>query len=209
MADGVVTIKRVVVVLALSCALTSSALPAYAAKSPGALPQTSVEPSFGAPLTKQMTVLALSLPRLSVSRAQTVFFPETAYVKMKTGEIPSPASDWQNRLFDFFVLDMGAYRDRLYLRATSTFLRVEANPHYAQWIPPGACENSIGYWHEPNVRLVFRRNNVIVSVLVASLISWRGIWYVVHLGPNPRPVDAGTVDGFQPGAGVPGPGGGC
>jgi hypothetical protein len=188
---------------------TWSAVPANGAKSPGMLPQTSVEPSFGAALTTQMTLLASTFTHLSAPIALKVFFPELAYVKMKTGEIPAPASDWQGRLFDFFILDIGAYRDRLSATPGATFVRVEANPRFAQWIPPGVCENKIGYWHEPNVRLVFRNHAAVVSVLVASLISWRGVWYVVHLGPNPRPANVGTVDGYQRGAGVPGPGGGC
>jgi hypothetical protein len=50
---------------------------------------------------------------------------------------------------------------------------------------------------------------VVRSFGVASLISWRGLWYVVHLGPNPRPSDVGTVDQPAIGPGSPGPGGGC
>ncbi|MEO9180844.1 MAG: hypothetical protein ABI298_04240, partial [Acidimicrobiales bacterium] len=120
--------SRFVVVFTMCAALAMGALPAYAAKSPGALPQTSVEPSFGAPLTRQMTLLASAFPHRSVSIGNRLFFPEAAYVKMKTGEIPDPARDWQDRLFDFFVLDIAAYRDRLYFEATTTFIRVEANP---------------------------------------------------------------------------------
>ncbi len=194
------------VALALVATSIASA-PAGAATSPGSLPQTHVEPSFGVPLTREMTLLASSLAG-STDVARRVFFPEPAYIRMKTGKIAEPASDWRNRLYGFFLLDVGAYHRRLATSHT-TFLRVEANPSYAKWIPPGACENTIGYWHEPNVRLVFRRARAVVSVLVASLISWRGVWYVVHLGPNPRPVDVGTVDGYQFGASVPGPGGGC
>jgi hypothetical protein len=201
--------SRFVVVLTLGAVITMSALPAFAAKGPGSLLQTTVEPSFGAPFTKQMKLLASAFPHHSVAIGNKVFFPEAAYVSMKTGEIPNPAGDWQSRLFNFFVLDLGAYRNRLFSTSDTTFARVEANPRYAQWIPPGVCENKIGYWHEPNVRLVFRHNTTLVSVLVASLISWRGVWYVVHLGPNPRGDNVGTVDGYQLGAGVPGPGGGC
>ena len=67
----------------------------------------------------------------------------------------------------------------------------------------------IGYWHVPGVRLVFQRGHQVVSVAVASLISWRGVWYVVHLGPNPRPANVGTVDNYRVGPGTPGPAGGC
>ena len=41
------------------------------------------------------------------------------------------------------------------------------------------------------------------------MISWRGEWYVVHLGPNPRPTNTGTVDMPALGPGTPGSAGGC
>jgi hypothetical protein len=86
---------------------------------------------------------------------------------------------------------------------------VNANPSYASWIPPGSCENKIGYWHLPNIRMVYTVNGQQESFAVASLISWRGVWYVVHLGPNPRPSNVGTVDMPAFGPGTPGPAGGC
>ena len=156
-----------------------------------------------------MTTLVRAIKHDSTTLGATVFFPEPAYVAMKTGAIPYPSNDYQHRLVSFFDLDLAAYRQRLFVGARTTFVRVDAHAAYAQWIAPGACENKIGYWHVPGVRLVFRRNGEIVSVAVDSLISWRGVWYVVHLGPNPRPVDVGTVDDYESGPGVPGPAGGC
>ena len=58
-------------------------------------------------------------------------------------------------------------------------------------------------------RLVYSVKHVVRSVAVASLISWHGVWYVVHLGPNPRPLNIGTVDAPSVGRGVAGPAGGC
>jgi len=65
------------------------------------------------------------------------------------------------------------------------------------------------YWHLPGVRFVYSVGGAVQSFAIASLISWRGQWYVVHLGPNPRPEDIGTVDQPAAGAGSPGPAGGC
>jgi hypothetical protein len=145
----------------------------------------------------------------SLSRAEKVFFPESAYVDMKTRQIPSPATDYVDRLIGFLRLDLAAYHTTLFSHGPSTFLGVNVNPADATWIHPGWCENSIGYWHVPGVRLVYRQNRVVRSVAVASLISWQGVWYVVHLGPNPRARDVGTVDAPALGRGVPGPAGGC
>jgi hypothetical protein len=179
------------------------------ATAPGSLPQTRVEPSFAAPLTRQMQTLVRAIALDSPALGATVFFPRAAYLQMKTGTIPDPSSDYAQRLVAFFDLDLAAYHERLFTGPRSTLLRVSTNPALAAWISPGACENRIGYWYAPRVRLVMHRAGTVVSVAVASLISWRGVWYVVHLGPNPRPLNVGTVDDFRRGPGTPGPGGGC
>jgi hypothetical protein len=129
---------------------------------------------------------------------------------MKTGEISDPATDYAERLIAFYGLDIGAYHSLLTDEGTGARLTdVLVEPAYATWIAPGQCENLIGYWHLPGVRLVYEVGAVVHSFAVASLISWRGTWYVVHLGPNPRPQNVGTVDQPQLGAGTPGPPGGC
>ncbi len=129
---------------------------------------------------------------------------------MKTGRIANPVSDYKWRLVAFYDLDIAAYHAHLGAHpATAKLVAVRSNPALAAWIPAGACENSIGYWHLPGTRLVYTAGGRTYSVRVASLISWRGVWYVVHLGPNPRPVNAGTVDDPQVGPGTPGPAGGC
>jgi hypothetical protein len=179
------------------------------ASGPGSLPQTRTEPSFGAPFQKQMKQLFRAIKNDSIAIGETVFFPATAYVSMKTGEIPDPRSDYVDRLLRFYDLDLNAYGGILSGGTGPILVKVDANARDAQWIAPGVCENKIGYWHVPGVRLVVRRNGQLVSVGVFSLISWRGLWYVVHLGPNPRPQDVGAVDDFEVGAGTPGPPGGC
>ena len=57
---------------------------------------------------------------------------------------------------------------------------------YEIWVPPGACYNSIGYWHVPGARVVYERGGATRSFGIASLISWRGDWYLVHLGAYSR-----------------------
>jgi hypothetical protein len=172
-------------------------------------PAQSVEPPFGAALTARMGSLFHDISLDSFASGEKLFFPEAAYVSMKTGRIPYPAADYADRLLAFFRLDLAAYHAAIFTHGPVTFLGVNANSADALWIHPGWCENSIGYWHEPNIRLVYRENHVVRSVAVASLISWHGSWYVVHLGPNPRPSNVGTVDAPSLGRGVAGPAGGC
>ena len=141
--------------------------------------------------------------------AQSLFFPASAYVEMKTGQLPNPSADYHDRLLAFFTLDELAYYHYLTAGGPSRLVRVLVNPSQAQWIPAHVCENNVGYWHQPPIRLVYEQRGVVKSVAIDSLISWRGTFYVVHLGPNPRPVNIGTVDQPERGPGVPGPAGGC
>ncbi|MDE3044850.1 MAG: hypothetical protein KGJ10_08535 [Acidobacteriota bacterium] len=190
-------------VVLLAPSLAASATP------PGDLPQTAARPGFGPSFTHEMAQLARAIATDNLNAAEPLFFPEAAYVRLKTGLIAYPASDYQGRLVAFYRLDLAAYHQALYAGARTHYVTARANPADATWITPGACENRFGYWHVGGVRLLFRRNQTLVSVAVDSLISWRGVWYVVHLGPNPRPRDVGTVDDFEKGPGQPGPAGGC
>ena len=177
---------------------------------PGSRPQTHVEPTFGTALDGQMRTLWGAIVAGSPSQGRQAFFPKSAYLRMKTGVLPDPAGDYTWRLIAFFNLDVVAYHAHLGTDpAAAQLVSVESNPSLATWIPPGACENTVGYWHLPGTRLAYRSGGHTYSFRVASLISWRGVWYVVHLGPNPRPSNVGTVDDPQVGPGVPGPGGGC
>jgi hypothetical protein len=176
---------------------------------PGNLPQTSIEPNFTTGLNSQMHTLWRAISLDSPAIGERVFFPREAYLRMKQGQIVNPASDYSNRLIALFALDVGAYHRLMVTGVHARFERIVASRADAAWNPPGACENRIGYWHLPGVRLVFARGRHVESVAVASLISWRGVWYVVHLGPNPRSANVGTVDGYRSGPGTPGPAGGC
>jgi hypothetical protein len=175
------------------------------------LAQTSIEPPSGtAALRARLEPLWSAIRDDSLATGRAVFFPESAYVRMKTGEIPNPPADYLDRLVAFFGLDLAAYHGALGPHPKAVRLvSVIANPAYATWIAPGSCENSVGYWHLPGVRLAYTSPSGTRSFAVTSLISWRGIWYVVHLGPNPRPANVGTVDLPAMGTGTPGPPGGC
>ena len=143
--------------IALATALALSfAVPAQSATQVQ-LPQNNREPSFDAALTNQMRILVRAISNNSPAIGQEVFFPEDAYLQMKTGVIPAPASDYVDRLVAFYRLDLATYHDKFFTPTSATFLRVDANALLAQWIAPGACENRVGYWHVPRVRLVFER----------------------------------------------------
>jgi hypothetical protein len=77
------------------------------------------------------------------------------------------------------------------------------------WVYPGECDNTLGYWHVPGARVVYEQHGQERSFGIASLISWRGVWYVVHFGAVLRDVVTGIVDQPEVGPGIPGPPGGC
>jgi hypothetical protein len=63
--------------------------------------------------------------------------------------------------------------------ANATFDGISV-PDAAQWVEPGAEYNKIGYWRVYGARLGYTVDGGPGSFTVASMISWRGQWYVVH-----------------------------
>ncbi|MGD0748098.1 MAG: hypothetical protein ABSB68_09845 [Acidimicrobiales bacterium] len=144
----------------------------------------------------------------SVSPAMPAFFPQSAYVQLKTG-IADPAGDWQNRLVADYGLDIGAARALIGPVPTqATLVTVSVPEQYAHWIPPGVCANDIGYYEVANSRVVYQLDGQTRSIGIASMISWRGVWYVVHLGAILRS-GGGEVDEPAVGTGVSAPSGTC
>ena len=182
-----------------------SALPIAAANA-GVLPQTSTLPrTTGTSFANAVHDIWLAVATGDPDYARPAFFPEKAYQQVKA--ISNPESDWQNRLWYDFTLDVAAAHKLVGKNATLT--KVVPQAQYAQWIPVGACYNSIGYWHLPGTRLVYRADGVTHSFGIASFISWRGTWYVIHLGALVRSGAYGIVDDPETGPGIPGPSGGC
>jgi hypothetical protein len=182
-----------------------SALPVAAANA-GALPQTSALPkTTSTAFSNAVHDIWLAVKTGDPDYARPAFFPEKAYEQVKA--IADPESDWQGRLWYDFTLDLAAAHKLVGGNATLT--RVDTPTQYAQWIPAGACYNSAGYWHLPGSRLVYREGGATHSFGLASFISWRGTWYLIHLGALVRSGAYGIVDDPEPGPGVPGPAGGC
>jgi hypothetical protein len=174
----------------------------------GLLRQTMARPSasdqeFRAMITDLWLAVSTGRPLL----ARPAFFPVDAYKQVKA--IYDPAADWRSRLWLEFALDVKAAHRLLGGHpGTAMFVRAIVPSSAAAWVPPGACYNRVGYWHLANPRVVYRQHGQVRSFGIASLISWRGVWYVVHFGGVVRPAD-GMVDAPATGPGYPGPQGGC
>lgn len=140
--------------------------------------------------------------------ARAAFFPKLAYAQVKA--IADPAADYRDRLLSEFALDLDAAHALLDAHAAAAeLIAVRVPESYAHWVPPGACFNRIGYYEVPNSRVVYRLNGSVRSLGIASLISWRGVWYVVHLGAVERSGPGGVVDDPEAGAGTPVPSSTC
>jgi hypothetical protein len=172
----------------------------------GSRPQTQKYPStHSVAFRNAMTDVWLAVTTDKPGLGKPAFFPEGAYAQLKA--IPYPGADWTGRLWLDFELDAEAAHG--VVGSHARLLRVDMAPSYeAAWIPPGYCYNSVGYWHINGARLVYDRDGQERSIGIASLISWRGVWYVVHFGAVIRPA-VGIVDDPETGPGVPGPAGGC
>jgi hypothetical protein len=171
-----------------------------------ALPQTPTRPSATDTAFKNLVHdFWLAVTTGNPDYAKPAFFPEKAYQQVKA--IADPAEDWQARLWDEFTLDVAAVRPLV--GRDARLVKVIVPAQYAIWVPPGACYNNIGYWHVPGARVVYERGGVTRSFGITSLISWRGDWYLVHLGAYSRTAPVGIVDDAEAGPGVPGPPGGC
>jgi hypothetical protein len=178
---------------------------------PGRLPQTPAQPSIatsgGSDLYEIMAKLWRAILSNDVVAADTLMFPEQAYIQVK--DEPYPASDYVYRLRYLFNLDIGTYRTFLLQKGKPVLKGILTSARDLQWIPKGACYNNVGYWHLPGVRYVFSYGKVTESVGVLSIISWRGRWYFIHLGQYQATGKTGQIYAFADGSGVPGPPGSC
>jgi hypothetical protein len=165
-------------------------------------------PPGGAVFHAEMVDLWAAISAGKPALGLTAFFPLVAYKQVKA--IGDPAADWRNRLVADFDLDvMAAHRFLGRQARHATLIRVIVPEGQASWIVPGVCYNGVGYWHAAGARIVYRAGGQERSIGIASLISWRGLWYVVHFGAVLRNSAVGIVDQPAAGPGVPGPPGGC
>jgi hypothetical protein len=140
----------------------------------------------------------------STRGAVYAFFPLRAYEQIKA--IGDPGGDWAGRLLVDYRLDLEAAHEALGSDpAAARLVRAIVPAGYVRWVAPGVCYNRLGYYEVPNSRLVYSSGGQVRSLGIASLIAWRGIWYVVHLGAVTRTGGGGVVDDPSDGPGASAP----
>lgn len=112
--------------------------------------------------------------------ARPAFFPLPAYEKVKA--VGNPAGDWRIRLVAAYERDIRDLHVALGARAArAKLVKLEVPDERAKWVEPGEEYNKIGYYRVFGSKLKYEVDGRERSLVVKSLISWRGEWYVVHL----------------------------
>jgi hypothetical protein len=104
----------------------------------------------------------------------------SAYIQVKG--ISDPVHDYQTRLIANFDQDVEALHAALGGSAGSATLTGVTVPDAAQWIVPGVEYNKGSYWRVYGTNVSYTAGGQSRSFPITSMISWRGEWYVVHLG---------------------------
>jgi hypothetical protein len=148
---------------------------------PGSLPQTTRLPSGDDPLFgAHIQDLWRAVVDGSPAEAAPFFFPLGAYIQVKG--ISDPVHDYQTRLIPDFDQDVQALHAALGGAAGSARFTGVAVPSAAQWIEPGVEYNKGSYWRVYGTAVTYTVGGENRSFPITSMISWRGEWYVVHLG---------------------------
>jgi hypothetical protein len=149
---------------------------------PGALPQTDDRPSAaGARFDAGVQGLWQAIRDDQPERAMPFFFPKTAYLQVKA--ISDPATDYEQRLIANYEQDIHALHAQLGADAANAqFAAIDVPDSQAVVVQPGEEYNTLSYWRVYGTTLQYTEDGQTNSFPVTSLISWRGEWYVVHLG---------------------------
>lgn len=148
---------------------------------PGTLPQTDEKPTgTGAEFENRMKVLANAIITNTPDTAVSAFFPVSAYKQTKKNT--DPAADWKNRLIANFKVDVADANKKLGANAKNAVFTGATVPATAVWVKPGEEYNVGPYWRVFKAQMNFTVDGKNVQIPVESMISWRGQWYVVHLG---------------------------
>jgi hypothetical protein len=148
---------------------------------PATLPQTDEKPAAGGEgFDHRARALWDAVVADDPSIAVPTFFPSAAYQQVKS--INDPTSDWHDRLIAEFETDIHALHRTLGADAAKASFTGLTVPDQAVWVTPGQEYNKLPYWRVYGSRLDYSVGGVAHSLPVSSLISWRGQWYVVHLG---------------------------
>jgi hypothetical protein len=149
---------------------------------PGALPQTDERPTAsGATFTAGVDGLWQAIRQDQPELALPFFFPKSAYLQVKA--ISDPGGDYQNRLIANYEEDIHTLHAQLGANAANAqYVGISVPDDQAVFVQPGEESNKGSYWRVYGTTMQYQVDGQTGSFPVTSMISWRGQWYVVHLG---------------------------
>lgn len=160
---------------------------------PGTLPQTRARPSGTDPAFRaRMDLFWQAVTTGDPAVGYPSVLPEAAYRQVTTGD--DPDRDYTSRLIALFDDDIQVLHARV--GAGGSLLALEVPDTAAQWVGPGTDNNTSPYWQVLGTRVRYRTAaGQVGSFGISSLVSWRGQWYVMHIGPVNRPNQGGATTG--------------
>ncbi len=156
--------------------------PALAGPDGKLLPETEDKPSTATPLFRHhVELLFKAIVADDPSIAMPFFFPVEAYNVVK--DIEKPERDWKLRLVAHFKRDVHEYHQKLGVDpGHARLVGLDVPEERATWMKPGSEGNRIGYYRVLRAQLRYENaEGKARSLPITSLISWRGVWYVVHV----------------------------
>lgn len=181
-ASGTTTTTRATSSGTATTSATAITSPPSTTVDPGTLPQTQDRPTAsGAQFDAGVQGLWQAIVQDKPELAMSFFFPQSAYLQVKS--ISDPASDYQHRLIANYGQDIHSLHSQLGSDASrAQYAGIDVPGDQAVWVQPGAEYNKLSYWRVYGTTLRYTVDGQTRSFPVTSLISWRGEWYVVHLG---------------------------
>lgn len=149
---------------------------------PGSLPQTEDKPNpSSATFQDHVRALWQAIVSDDPAVARSAFFPLGAYRQVKA--ISNPDGDYTSRLIAAYDEDIHALHAKLGSQAAGAQLTgIDVPDSQAVWVLPGAEYNKGSYWRVYGANLRYTMPDGRSGAFpIASMISWRGEWYVVHL----------------------------
>jgi hypothetical protein len=145
-------------------------------------PQTHDRPdASGVAFDARVAALWAGIVADDPEKAMPFFFPLDAYRQVK--DVDDPAADWKNRLVAAYAHDVHALHALLHGDGgRAALVGLDVPDARARWVDPGEEYNKLGYFRVFGSKLRYAIDGQDHSEEVKSLISWRGEWYVVHLG---------------------------
>jgi hypothetical protein len=165
-----------------TAAATTTTTASAATDDPGALPQTDEKPvASGAAFEAGVQGLWEAVQQDRPELGMPFFFRKSAYLQVKA--IADPARDYEQRLIANYEQDIHSLHAQLGAGAAGAQLTgIDVPDAQAVLVQPGEESNKLSYWRVYGSTLHYTEDGQSNSFPVTSLISWRGEWYVVHLG---------------------------